>query len=117
MKAPLLTKLVLMMLVVLFAAVPAVRADDAAIKRQLLGYWQSPRHQYLYKSDGVRYMVPRPENTTTNRWDVRNGLYYEDGEPYKIITLTRTVFKYQAVHGNPTVFPLTRITKAEAEKH
>jgi hypothetical protein len=33
----------------------------------------------------------------TNRWDVRNGMFYQDGEPYKIVKLTQSVFHYEAV--------------------
>lgn len=117
MKVSLLTKLVLTMLVVLFAAVPMVRADDAAIKKQLLGYWKSPRHGYLYKANGIVYMLPRPPSTSTSHWDVRHGVYYEmDGGrtyAYRIISLTEKEFKYAPLEGDPSPFTLVRSSAEE----
>jgi hypothetical protein len=43
------------------------KLSDAQIKQKLLGYWKSPRHGYLIKSDGIMYMLPRKYATTTNR--------------------------------------------------
>jgi len=83
------------------------RMSDAAIKQKLLGYWKSPRHEYLIKSDGIMYMLPREEGTTTNRWDVKGGKFYQDGGPYEIVSLTAKKFVYRGSSG-PT-FTLTRM--------
>ena len=45
------------------------KLSDGAIKKKLLGYWESPRHAYLIKSDGIMYMCPRKFATTTDKWD------------------------------------------------
>lgn len=89
---------------------------DAATKQKLLGYWRSPRHDYLYKADGVRYMQPRPPCTTTNRWDVKGGVYFEDSEPYDIVSHTDQTFAYRSRDADQITFTLKRITKKEAEQ-
>jgi hypothetical protein len=104
---------VIMPLALVFLAATVAHADDAAIKRELLGYWASGRHIYWFKDDGVAYMMPRDINTTTNKWDVKNGLFYEDGRPSKIISLTRTQFKTQDVDGG-AIYTLKRVTKEDA---
>jgi hypothetical protein len=88
-----------MALVVLLMAASLSHADDASIKKQLLGYWKSPRHGYLLKSNGIMYMLPRPDATTTNTWDVRNGFFYQDGEALKIVALN----KYNLCTSKPAV--------------
>jgi hypothetical protein len=72
-------KLKMAMVVLLMAALWS-HGDDASIKKQLLGYWKSPRHGYLLKSNGIMCMLPRVGATTTNTWDVRDGFFYQDGE-------------------------------------
>jgi hypothetical protein len=106
---------------------------DVQIKSKLLGYWMSPRHGYLIQANGLMRMRPTvgPNHATmTNRWDVRNGMFYQDGEPYKIVKFTQSEFDYEAVresgvqvHGKfvvtcpvGTVFPLYRATRAMAEQ-
>jgi hypothetical protein len=97
------------MVLALFMAATMAQADDAAMKKELLGYWTSGRHSYLYKDDGIAYMMG---GTTKNKWDIRNGMYYVDGMTSKIIALTKTRFITQDASGTYT---LKRITKAEAE--
>jgi hypothetical protein len=85
------TKRLLLNLLTIFGmsllATAGEKLSDAAIKQKLIGYWQSPRHGYLIKSDGVMYMLG---GTTTNRWDVKGGIYYED--PFDTIVLTNKKF-------------------------
>lgn len=89
--------------------------SDAVIKSKLLGYWQSPRHAYLIKDDGVIYMCPQDICTTTNRWDVKNGLFYWDSEPNDILTLTSKEFSFRRAGSKDKPYKMTKITKAEAE--
>jgi len=72
-----------------FETATANSASDAALKQKVLGYWETGRHAYLFKSDGIRYMV---DGVPTSHWDIRGGLYYEDGKPYKIATLNDKTF-------------------------
>jgi hypothetical protein len=84
---------------------------DTTIKQKLLGYWRSGRHDYLYKADGIRYMLPRPPCTTTDHWDVKGGVYFEGSEPYDIVTLTKKTFAYRSRGADRITFTLKRITK------
>jgi hypothetical protein len=68
--------------------------------------------------------------TTTNRWHVRNGMFYQDGEPYKIVKLAQSEFDYEAVKESGvqvdgkfivtcpvgSFSPLYRTTRAKAEQ-
>jgi hypothetical protein len=111
----------------------ALAESDAQIKDKLVGYWMSPRHAYLIQADGLMRMCPTSgpnRSTTVNHWDVRNGLFYQDGEPFRIVKLTKAEFDYAAtkdigaqVDGKfvvtapaGTVFPLYRTTRAKAEE-
>lgn len=89
--------LLLTILANLILAGYALAESDAQIKAKLVGYWLSPRHAYLIQSDGLKRMCPTTgpyRATTVNRWDVRNGVYFEDGESYRIVKLTKTEFDY-----------------------
>jgi len=88
------------------------KMSDAAIKQKLVGYWKSPRHGYLIKSDAIMYRPPRKYATTTNRWDVKNGMFYQDGSPCQIVSLTNEKFVYRDSRGT---YVLTRSTKEEAD--
>src|SRR4029450_7503689 len=75
-------------------------ADDAAIKKQLLGYWKGPDNQTIVlKEDGamISYDYPVPR-----KWDVRDGVFHarfhEDRDSYKIISLTKTKFIIQDMY-------------------
>jgi hypothetical protein len=65
----------------------------------------------IYKADGIRYMLPRPPCTTTSRWDVKGGVYFEGSEPYDIVTLTKDTFAYRSREADHITFTLKRTTK------
>jgi hypothetical protein len=105
--------------------------SDAQIKARLLGYWLSPRHAYLIQANGLMRMCPTrgpSPSTTVNRWDVRNGMFYQDDDPFRIVKLTQTEFdyastkdigvwadgKYIVTAPAGTVFRLSRTTRAIA---
>ncbi len=89
--------------------------SDAQIKQKLLGYWQSPRHGYHIASNGVIYMCPRSQATTTNHWNVKGGKFYWDNEPHVIVTLNDKKFVYREIGGGRVTFTLTRGTKEEVD--
>jgi hypothetical protein len=88
------------------------KMSDAEIKQKLLGYWKSPRHGYHITSDSKMYMCPRKYATTINHWDVKNGMFYEDGSPCQIVSLTNEKFVYRDSRGT---YVLTRSAKEEAD--
>lgn len=108
----------LSLLVLIVGAMVAIAGDkpsDAAIKQKLLGYWQSPRHAYLIKSDGIIYMCPRSICTTTNKWEVKAGLFYWDSEPNEIVLLNAKKFVYRSIAKKELTYTLVRTSEAEAE--
>ena len=108
--------MVLTLICTLTTAATADTASDAAMKRKLLGYWQSGRHAYLFKSDGICYMV---EGTTTSHWDIRGGVYYDDGTPYKILILNEKKFETGGEKAGGTVTVrdlLERCSKKDVER-
>jgi hypothetical protein len=108
----LITTLTLVLSVIYFASA-GEKMSDAQIKQKLLGYWRSPRHDYEYTSDGIMHMLG---GTTTSRWDVRSGVYYEGGHPYDIVTFTHNKFVYRDRGNDRASYTLKRITKADAAK-
>jgi hypothetical protein len=105
----------LLLLTIICVAMAGDKLSDAAIKQKLLGYWKSPRHGYLIKSDGIIYMLPRKYATTTNHWDVKNGVFYWDGIPNEIISLDDKKCVYRSRDRNPMTFTLIRSTKEEVD--
>ena len=112
----------------------ALAESDVQLKAKILGYWLSPRHAYLIQANGLMRMCPTTgpnPATTVNRWDIRNGMFFQDNEAYKIVKFTKTEFDYAstkdiAIRPNGkyivtapagTVFRLTRTTRAIAEKY
>jgi hypothetical protein len=82
------------MVLAFFVAATMAHADDAAIKKKILGDWSTGRHTFTFKSDGIAYMMGGSSNL---RWDVHNGMYYEGPmdltqKGYKILSLTSTRF-------------------------
>jgi len=90
-----------------------LKPSDAAIKRKLLGYWDSPRHSYLMKANGIMYMLG---GTTTNHWDVRNGTYYEDGEAYDIVSLNESKFVFRLRKDKRMIFNRERASYEKGEE-
>jgi hypothetical protein len=89
--------------------------SDAEIKQKLLGYWNSPRHGYHIAADGIIYMCPRKDATTTNHWAVKDGKFYWDNEAHSIVTLTDKKFAYREIGGHGITFTLIRGSKEEVD--
>jgi hypothetical protein len=107
--------IVLTLICTLTAAATADTASDAALKRKLLGYWQSGRHAYLFKSDGIIYMV---EGIPTTHWDIRGGVYYEDGSPKGTVSMKGKEFEFHARDKNAPCMLCTveRCSKKDIEQ-
>ena len=98
-------------ILMLTALSAAAVADDAAIKRQLVGRWEFEGRTIVLKSDGTM-------NPPIRNWDVRNGKYVEiktsgNIEPFTILKLTKTQFKIQDDAHGRGIGTWTRITGAE----
>ena len=94
------------------------KMSDAQIKQKLIGYWLSPRHGYHIAADGIIYMCPRKNATTTSSWAVKDGRFYWGGSPHTIVTLNDKKFVYREQEpraGGATTFTLLRSTKEKVD--
>jgi hypothetical protein len=108
------TTLSLLLTVACFASA-GEKMSDAQIKQKLIGYWNSPRHGYHIAPDGIIYMCPRKFATTTNRWAVKDGKFYWDGDPHTIVTLNDKKFVYREPAAPGGTATLIRGTKEEVD--
>jgi hypothetical protein len=63
------------------------------------GKWSSPRHEYIYRTDGTWSMLPEEEGATRGRWHIKGNRFFSsaDIEPgdirtYTILLLTKDNF-------------------------
>jgi hypothetical protein len=93
----------------------AGRANDTQLKSAIVGYWESPRHDYWFQAGGIVRMCPTtgPDPaTTTESWTVKGGVLYWLG-PNKILSLDSHKIVFRDQEGN--TFTMRRVSRAEAE--
>jgi hypothetical protein len=90
-------------------------ADSAVLSKRLVGEWASPRHEYVFKSDGTWSMLPVEPDVTHGTWRIEGNLYF-DTDPsghttkYTVLLLTATDFVFT---DGEVVFYETRIGKSK----
>ena len=106
--------------------------DDAILSRLLVGTWQGPRHQTVYRADGTWMLDPPDEGDNTRGiWRIEHGKLIEtwrssdqtsnSTSTEEIIELTEKVFKSRIISqdgpGKPEgqvlpseIFTVTRVT-------
>jgi hypothetical protein len=101
---------------------PAPRDSDAqALSKMLVGEWASPRHEYIYRSDGTWSMLPEEPDMTHGRWriegnhllDLATDLPFDApaaGKTHYYTILLLTDHDYAATDGEH-VFYMTRTKK------
>ena len=89
------------------AEISTLLPQDATLIKKLLGYWSSPRHEYLFKNDGISYMVG---GTTKNKWKIEKGRYLQDGQTYEIVLLTDEKFIFRDLKNPSIQFTLARLS-------
>jgi hypothetical protein len=74
-------------------------SDGNVLSRRLVGKWSSPRHDYLYPSDGSWTMLRADEGTTHGTWRIERNQFFTtasigspDPAQYTIILITKTDF-------------------------
>jgi hypothetical protein len=107
--------------------------DDTTLTRLLVGTWQGPRHQTVYRADGTWILDPPDDGENTRgKWRIEHGKLIEtwrfsdessdSTSTEEIIELTEKVFKSRIVSqegpGKPEgqvlpseVFTVTRVTE------
>lgn len=76
-------------------------ADGEVLSSLLVGEWESPRHDYLYRADGTWTMTPVEPNITHGTWRIEGNQYFDTaatdppqtGE-YTIILITKRDFVF-----------------------
>jgi hypothetical protein len=76
-------------------------SDSKTFSSLLVGKWESPRHDYLFRGDGTWTMLPIEENTTHGRWHIDGNQYFDtaaieppDTTQYTIILITKKDFVF-----------------------
>jgi len=76
-------------------------SDSKTLSGRLAGEWSSPRHDYLYRTDGTWTMLPIEENITHGTWRIEGNQYSSTvaTEPpettqYTIILITKKDFVF-----------------------
>jgi hypothetical protein len=97
---------------------------DAQLKAKLCGYWESPRHSYVYLPNGTWRMLPSDQASTHRFWTIRDGILYEDGPAaYEILKLNEKEFVFRDLYAEQTVlkkkftYRMIRVSQAEAETY
>jgi hypothetical protein len=54
--------------------------------------------------------------TTTSRWDVRGGVYYEGTKPYDIVSFSPETFVYRSRESSKVTFTIKRCSEADIAK-
>jgi hypothetical protein len=107
--------------------------DDATLSRLLVGTWQGPRHQTVYRADGTWMLDPPDEgDNTRGKWRIEHGKLIEtwrfsdessdSTSAEEIIELTDKIFKSRIISqegpGKPEgqvlpseIFTVTRVTQ------
>ena len=107
--------------------------DDATLSRLLVGTWQSPRHQTVYRADGTWMLDPPHEgDNTRGKWRIEHGKLIEtwrfsdessdSTSTEEIIELNKYTFRSRIISqegpGKPEgqvlpseIFTVTRVTE------
>ena len=92
---------------------------DTQYRSAIRGYWQTARHTYLYKADGLVLV----EGSVNGHWSIRNGILYEQGvfyggkQAYQIIAINDRQLVYKGLTGDEAGYVMTlyRPTRPDAE--
>jgi hypothetical protein len=76
-------------------------SDSKALSRLLVGKWESPRHDYLYRADGTWTMLPVEPDVTHGTWHIEGNQYFDTAatDPpqttqYPVILITKRDFVF-----------------------
>ena len=76
-------------------------SDGKAMANLLVGQWESPRHDYLYRADGTWTMLPVDPDTTHGTWHIEGNQYFDtaaldppETTQYTVILITKRDFVF-----------------------
>ena len=68
-------------------------------------------------STETRFCYGQRRSTGKRSWDFRDGVYYEKGTPFDVITLTDDEFVCRSQGGRSVTVSLKRVSKADAQNY
>ena len=76
-------------------------SDSKTLSSLLVGQWESPRHDYLYRADGTWTMLPVEPDITHGTWRIEGNQYFDTAatdpplkSQYTIILITKKDFVF-----------------------
>ena len=98
----------LLLLACMLPVIALALPDDAILSRLLVGTWQGPRHQTVYRADGTWVLDPPDEGDNTHgKWRIEHGKLIEtwrfsdelsdSTSTEEIIELTEWTFKSRII--------------------
>ena len=76
-------------------------SDSKAFSKLLVGKWESPRHDYLYRADGTWTMLPADPDITHGTWRIEGNQFFDtaslapgETDQYTIILITKRDFVF-----------------------
>ena len=76
-------------------------SDSKAFSKLLVGKWESPRHDYLYRADGTWTMLPAAPDITHGTWRIEGNQFFDtaslapgETDQYTIILITKRDFVF-----------------------
>ena len=74
-------------------------ADDAALRKAIIGTWRNGDFVVTYNADGSMHDAVPAET----KWSVRNGVLYDNRNSFKILSVSKTKLVIQdEAHGRHT---------------
>ena len=76
-------------------------SDSKTLSGLIVGKWESPRHDYLYRADGTWTMYPVEEGITHGDWRIEGNQYFDSAaadpqqtSQYTIILISKSDFVF-----------------------
>jgi hypothetical protein len=76
-------------------------SDGKILSGLLVGQWESPRHDYLYRADGTWTMMPAEPDIAHGTWRIQGNQYFDtaatdppETRQYTIILITKQDFVF-----------------------
>src|SRR5262245_18945933 len=115
----------LVILALLAPVIALALPDDATLSRLLVGTWQGPRHQTVYRADGTWMLDPPDEgDNTRGNWRIEHGKLIEtwrfSGEASdststeEIIEFSEKILSPASFHRKARVSPKVRFFRAKS---
>jgi len=114
----------LVILALLAPVIALALPDDATLSRLLVGTWQGPRHQTVYRADGTWMLDPPDEgDNTRGKWRIERGKLIEtwrfsdessdSTSTEEIIELSERFLSPASFHRKAQVRPKVRFFRAK----